>query len=87
MSIRDGPKVQIMSSYSWRGQEMCLFSTVPKLVLGPHQPPKQWVPRALSPEMRRRNVKLTSVVHLVFRLRIRGTFISISIDLHGEVFH
>ena len=34
---------------SWQGQEISLFSKMPRLSLGPTQPPIQQVPRIFSP--------------------------------------
>jgi hypothetical protein len=38
---------------SRQGQEMFLYITAYILALGPNQPSIQWVPRALSPEIKR----------------------------------
>jgi hypothetical protein len=39
---------------SQQGQEIFLYFTNSRPTLGPTQPPIQWVPRALSPEVKRR---------------------------------
>jgi hypothetical protein len=33
-------------------QEIFLFSTPPRLALGPNQPPARWLPGAVSPELK-----------------------------------
>jgi hypothetical protein len=38
---------------SWQGQEVFLYSTVPRPALGPIQSPIQWAPGALSPGVKR----------------------------------
>jgi hypothetical protein len=40
-----------------------------------HQPPIQWVPRSLFSRVKRRGVKLTTHLHLVPRLRMRGAIL------------
>jgi hypothetical protein len=49
-----------------------LYSIVSRPALGPAQRPIQWVLRALSPEAKRQEVKVTTHLHLVPRSRIRG---------------
>jgi hypothetical protein len=58
-----------------------IFLTSSLQVLGPTQPPIQWVPGAFAPGVSRRGVKLTTHFQLVPRSRIRGYILSIS--LHG----
>jgi len=43
------------------------------LALCSNHPPIQWVPRAHSPALNGRGVKLTTRIHLVPRLRMHGT--------------
>jgi len=49
-----------------------LLATKSVLVLGPTQLPIQRVPAVLSPGVGGRDVKLTSWLHLVPKLRVRG---------------
>jgi hypothetical protein len=44
-----------------------LFSTSSRSVLGPTQPPIQWVPRALSPEVKRPGREADHSLQLVSR--------------------
>jgi hypothetical protein len=52
--------IRVLGFNSWQGLGIFLFTTVPRLPLGPTQPPIQWVPRALS-----LGVKLTTHLHLL----------------------
>jgi hypothetical protein len=58
------------SSNSGMGK-IFLLSTSPQLVPVPTQPPIQWVPGGLPPEVKRPGVKLTVHFQLVPRSRIR----------------
>jgi hypothetical protein len=50
-----------------------LFATVSRPALWPTKPHIQWVPAFSSPEFSDRGVKLTTHLHLMPRLRMRGT--------------
>jgi hypothetical protein len=54
-------------------------------VLGPTQPPIQWVQRAFLPEYRGRIVKLTTHLQLVPSQEYVDLYIHSSIRLHGVV--
>lgn len=55
------------------GCRRSLFSKVPRSPLGPRQPPKEWVPGALSPGVKCPVcVNLTTHLHPVLKLRISG---------------
>jgi len=55
-----------------------LFANTSISVLGPTQPPMQWVPAVLTPGIKRRGVKLTTHLHLVLRSIMRGAVPSFS---------
>jgi hypothetical protein len=55
---------------SWQEHEIFLFSTASRPVLGPTQPPIQWVLGALSLGVKWPGVKLTTHLHLVLRVRM-----------------
>jgi len=57
---------------SWQEQGFYLFTTASRPVLRPTQPPIKWVPGELSPGIKRWGVKLTTRLHLVPMLRMRG---------------
>jgi hypothetical protein len=74
------------------------FSVAFRTVVRPTQPPKQWVPGALTRGVKRPGVKLTTHLHVLPRLRMRGgipslpqcifmalCFIKQEIRLHGVV--
>jgi hypothetical protein len=68
----------------WRSKMFCL-STSSRSVLGPTQPPIQYVPVALSPGVKWLTVKLTTCLQLVLRSRIRGSIHPHPIRLQGKV--
>jgi hypothetical protein len=55
---------------SRQGQGLYFFATAPRPNLGPTQPPNQWVQVVPSPE-----VKLTTQIHVVPRLRMHGAIL------------
>jgi hypothetical protein len=58
-------------------QQIFPLTSVSRPVLGPTQPPVQWVPRVLSLELKRgRGVTLTAHRHLVKRLRMSKSYTS-----------
>jgi hypothetical protein len=75
-SVSRGSSVSIVSGYGWttgrsrfdprQRQRICSLASVSRPVLGPTQPPVQWVPRVLSPGLKRgRRVTLTTHPHLM----------------------
>jgi hypothetical protein len=62
-----------------------LFSISSIPVLGPTQPPIQWVPRDLSPGKSGQYMKLTTYLYLVSRLRMMGLYLHSPICLHAKV--
>jgi hypothetical protein len=56
-----------------------------RLVLGPTQPPIQWVPGVLSPGVKRQDVKMTTHLQLVPRKRMVELYFHSPIRLHGIV--
>jgi hypothetical protein len=83
-----GSSVSIVSGYGLEDRETEVrfpaetkgfFSqaSVSRLALGPTQPPVQWVPRVLSPGLKRgRGVTLTTHPHLVPRSRMSRSYTS-----------
>jgi hypothetical protein len=63
-------------------REIFLFSTASRLALGTTQPPVQRVPGPLSLELVERGLKLSTVLHPVSRLRIRGALLPFPTCLH-----
>jgi hypothetical protein len=57
--------------------KIVLLCTLFTLVLGPTQPPIQWVPWALFPGVMQPGVKLTTHFHLVLWSRMRGSIHSL----------
>jgi hypothetical protein len=56
-----------------RGERIFPVASVSRPAQGPTQPPVQWVPGVLSPELKRgRSVTLTTHLHLVQRSRMRN---------------
>jgi hypothetical protein len=64
-----------------------LFSTAPRLVLGPTQPPLQWVRDAPSSGVKRPGREITTHLQLVPTSRKRGSMYQLPIRLHGIVFN
>jgi hypothetical protein len=62
-----------------------LFSITSRPSLEPTQPPIKWVLAALFPEESGRNVKVTTHIYLVPRLRIVEFYLHSLICLEGEV--
>jgi hypothetical protein len=60
---------------SCQGLLIFLFTTVPRQVLGPAQPPIQWELGTLSLGIKRRSLKLTTHLHLIPRSRMRGAIL------------
>jgi hypothetical protein len=65
------------------GEEIFLYSTASRPAVGPTQPHIQWVPGALSPGVKQREVTLTTYFHLVPRLRVVELYLHSPIYLHG----
>jgi hypothetical protein len=61
------------------------FSMLSRPILGPTQPPIQWVPGVLSPGQSGRVEKLTTHLQLVPRSRTFGSIYPFSMRLHGVV--
>ena len=55
----------------WQKQDTFLFSNIARPVLGPTQPPLQWVPRSFLAKSGW-GVQLTTHMHLLQRLRMTG---------------
>jgi hypothetical protein len=68
-SVRELGWVSLYSDWLGRGSIFPYFS-VSGPVLTPTQPPIQWVPRALLTGVKRRNMKLAALLHLVPRSRM-----------------
>jgi hypothetical protein len=60
-----------------------LFPGASRPDMEPNQSSVQWVPRALSPAVNCRGVKLTTHLHLVRRLIIRDTILHVHIYFQG----
>jgi hypothetical protein len=84
-SKSQGSSVSIVSDYGlddWgsipeRGMRIFSLASASRPALGPTQPPLQWVPRVLSPGVKRsRGVMLTIHPHLVPRLRMSRSYTS-----------
>jgi len=67
------------------GQGIFIFSTASRPVLWPTQLPIQWVPRALSPYLKRPEREVTTHLHLVTRLRMCRAIPPLHINLLGVV--
>jgi hypothetical protein len=69
---------------SRQGQEIFLFSTASMPSLAPTEPSIQWTPGLFPWGYRDRDMTLTTHLHLVPRLKMRGIrYLYSSIRLHG----
>jgi hypothetical protein len=67
------------------GARFFSFFLASRAVLGPTQPPIQWVPRVLSPWESGQGMKLTTHLHLVLRSRMMELYLHSPICVHGMV--
>jgi hypothetical protein len=71
---------------SIRGKEkICLFSASPTSVLRPTQPPIQWVPEALSPEVKLQGREADHSPHVVLKSRIVELYLNSQTRLRDVV--
>jgi hypothetical protein len=81
-----GWMVRVLEFNSQWGLEIFLFTTVSRMVLGPTQPPVQWVLGSLSLGVKWPGVKLTTHLHLVPRLKNVWSYTSTPpVHLNGMV--
>jgi hypothetical protein len=75
--LRQGKSPDDWGSIHGSGLDFFFLATASRPALGPTQSPTQWVPRALSPGVKRPGCELTTHLHLLPRLRMREALSSI----------